>query len=86
MNNVKKVDVLIHEAARAATATADSSAEVLNSAEEVEKVTNTVTGNIDSISSATEEQSATMEEIAASTRNLSELAADLKRELLKFKF
>ena len=86
VNNVKEVDVLIHEAARAATATADSSAEVLNSAEEVEKVTNTVTGNIDSISSATEEQSATMEEIAASTRNLSELAADLKRELLKFKF
>jgi len=86
VDNVKEVDALIHEAAKAATATADSSSEVLNSAEEVEKVTNTVTGNIDSISSATEEQSATMEEIAASTRNLSELAADLKKELQKFRF
>lgn len=86
VDNVKEVDRLIHEAAKAATATADSSTAVLNSAEDVEKVTNTVTGSIDSISSATEEQSATMEEIAASTRNLSELAEGLKRELQKFRF
>ena len=96
-NNDKLFDVLVLtlditgvkkaiEAAKAANATADSSMEVLNSAEDVEKVTKTVTSSIDAISSATEEQSATMEQIAASTHNLSELAEVLKKELGKFKF
>ncbi|WP_027407237.1 methyl-accepting chemotaxis protein [Anaerovibrio sp. RM50] len=86
VDNVNEVDALIKEAAQAANATADSSMAVLDSAENVEKVTKTVTASIDAISSATEEQSATMEEIAASTRNLSDLADELQRELKKFRF
>ena len=86
VDNVNEVDALIKEAAKAANATADSSMAVLNSAENVEQVTKTVTASIDAISSATEEQSATMEEIAASTRNLSDLADELQRELKKFRF
>ncbi len=86
VDNVNEVDALIKEAAQAANATADSSMAVLNSAENVEKVTKTVTASIDAISSATEEQSATMEEIAASTRNLSDLADELQRELKRFRF
>ena len=86
VTNVSEVDDLIKVASQAAHATADSSVAVLNSAEDVERVTQSVSESIDSISAATEEQSATMEEIAASTHNLSDLANELERELEKFKF
>ena len=55
-------------------------------AEDVEKLTKTVTAHIDAISSATQQQSATMEEIAASSRNLSDLSDGLKSEINKFNF
>ncbi len=86
VSSINEVDELIQQTSKAAATTSDVSMEVLNAAEEVEKLTKTVTADIDAISSATQQQSATMEEIAASSRNLFDLSDALKGEINKFTF
>lgn len=65
---------------------AEASREVLKGSEDVDTATGKVTENISSISAATEEQSATMEEIAASSQNLANMAEHLQKEAGKFRF
>ena len=58
---------------------------VRSQVEEIQKVSAANADNAQNVSAATEEQSASMEEIAASTRRLSNLADELAGETKKFK-
>ena len=86
VSNINEVDGFIQEAVRDAVAASDSSQEVLTQAEEFATVTRGVAENIDTISSATQEQSATMQEISASSHKLTQLSDNLNNEVDKFKF
>ena len=85
-DHIRLVDEMVKESAVNATKVADKSRDVLADAENVEQSTQKVTENITSISAATEEQSASMEEIAASSHHLSNMADDLQKESSMFKF
>jgi len=53
--------------------------------EEIQKVSTANADGAQSVSAATEEQSASMQEVAAATRRLSNLADELANETKKFK-
>jgi len=64
---------------------ADGSTTMLSAIEEIDKVSKSNADEAQSVSAATEEQSASMQEIASASRNLANLAGDLQAEVRKFK-
>jgi len=62
-----------------------SNKEILSAVEHVKEIAIKSSENATSISAATQEQSATMNEVANASRNLDELAGDMQREIEQFK-
>ena len=62
-----------------------SNKEILTAMEQVRKIANQSSENADSISAATQEQSATMQEVANSSKILAELANEMQGEVSQFK-
>ena len=62
-----------------------SSEEILTAVARVRKIANQSNENASSISSATQEQTATMQEVADASKTLSELANDMQGEVAQFK-
>ena len=62
-----------------------SNKEILSAVEHVKEIAIKSSENATSISAATQEQSATMNEVANASRNLDELADDMQREIEQFK-
>lgn len=61
-----------------------SSHEILDAVDRVHKTTGRVSDHATSVSAATEEQTATMEEIAEASRSLAQLASDMQTDVSKF--
>ena len=61
-----------------------SSHEIQNAIARVQKITGRTTDHATSVSAATEEQTATMAEIADASRSLAELATDMQNDVAKF--
>jgi methyl-accepting chemotaxis protein len=64
---------------------ADGSTTMLAAIEEIDKVSKSNADEAQSVSAATEEQSASMQEIASASQNLANLAGNLQVEVRKFK-
>lgn len=64
---------------------ADGSTTMLSAIQEIDKVSKSNADEAQSVSAATEEQSASMQEIASASQNLANLAGDLQAEIRKFK-
>ncbi len=62
-----------------------SNKEILSAMERVRKIANQSSENASSISAATQEQSATMQEVADSSKTLAELANEMQGEVSQFK-
>ena len=62
-----------------------SSTEILTAVAHVRQIANQSNENAASISAATQQQSATMQEVADASKLLSELAKDLQGEVSQFK-
>lgn len=58
--------------------------EILNAVDKVKITTNTTSTHANEVSAATEEQTATMHEIAAASQSLAELATDMQSDVSKF--
>lgn len=83
---IANVDQLIKESASQAAHIASDSKTILHSVEAADIATKKITEDIDTISAATEQQSASVEGIAASSHGLSKMAETLKGVASKFKF
>ena len=70
----KAMDKMIAESQRIVTAS-----------EQINQISSKSAGEAQSVSAATEEQLASMEEIASSSQALAQLAQDLQQEVAKFK-
>ena len=64
---------------------ADGSTIMLSAIEEIDKVSKSNADEAQSVSAATEEQSASMQEIASASQNLANLAGNLQTEVKRFK-
>ena len=62
-----------------------SNKEILSAVEHVKEIANRSSENADSVSAATQEQSATMQEVADASKVLSELANEMQGEVAQFK-
>lgn len=62
-----------------------SNKEILSAVERVKKIADKASENASSISAATQEQTATMHEVATASRTLAELASDMNSEVSQFK-
>ena len=62
-----------------------SNKEILSAVEHVKEIANRSSENTNSVSAATQEQSATMEEVAEAGKTLSELANEMQGEVAQFK-
>lgn len=62
-----------------------SNKEILSAVEHVKEIAIKSSANADSVSAATQEQSATMQEVAHASKVLSELASDMQGEISQFK-
>lgn len=62
-----------------------SNEEILSAVEHVKEIAIKSSANADSVSAATQEQSATMQEVANASKVLSELASDMQGEISQFK-
>ena len=62
-----------------------SNKEILSAVERVKKIADKASENAGSISAATQEQTATMHEVATASRTLAELASDMNSEVSQFK-
>ena len=67
------------------TAVDASNEEILSAVEKVRALSGKATENADSISAATQEQTATMQEVADASRTLAELAGEMHSEVAQFK-
>ena len=63
----------------------NGSQKVVLSMNEIGKISKITAGNTQTVSAATEEQSASMEEVASSSQALAHLAMDLQEAISKFK-
>ena len=62
-----------------------SSAEILKAVARVREISNQSNENASSISAATQEQTATMQEVTDASKTLAELANDMQGEVAQFK-
>ncbi len=58
---------------------------IVTASEQINQISSKSAGEAQSVSAATEEQLASMEEIASSSQALAQLAQDLQQEVAKFK-
>ncbi|MBB6216015.1 methyl-accepting chemotaxis protein [Anaerosolibacter carboniphilus] len=82
---IEKINQQIESTAVAVEQISLNSNHVVTAAGRIEKISTNVSGQIQSVSAATEEQSASMEEIASSSYSLGELAQGLKDTVKSFK-
>lgn len=82
---VEEVTQNIQSVSDASSTLSKGTQQVIESVHQMSDITNTSVGNIESVSAATEQQLATMEEIAASSAVLSDVAQELKVMVEKFK-
>ena len=82
---VRKVTDQVSIIAKAINEAAIGSQRIVNSIKEVESVSRDSAAEAQTVSAATEEQSASMEEIAASSLALAKLAVDLQAAISKFR-
>jgi methyl-accepting chemotaxis protein len=64
---------------------ASGTQQIVNSVKEIDSLTKTGGGEMQTVSAATEEQSASIEEIASSSQALAKLAQDLQAAVNKFR-
>lgn len=85
-SHIAHVDNLVHTAEETSSAVAAECEELLHGAQNIANLEEKITGNIDSISQNTAEQSAFIDQIAASGDTLKQMADKLKKELAQFRF
>ncbi|WP_169733568.1 methyl-accepting chemotaxis protein [Clostridiisalibacter paucivorans] len=83
--NIVKINGGIKEINTDIEGLSQSSYNVLDSTDEIEKNTREVVEQIENVSAATEEQTASMEELASASESLSDLAIELQQIVNKFK-
>lgn len=81
---VQEVTFNIQSVSDASSTLSKGTEQVIRSVHQMSDITNTSVGEIESVSAATEQQLATMEEIASSSEVLSDVAQELKRMVEKF--
>ncbi|QDR82360.1 methyl-accepting chemotaxis protein [Sporomusa termitida] len=82
---IMQLSAQIKEISEAINQMAEGSRTLVTSIQEIDQVNKKNNGEVQTVSAATEEQSASMEEIASSSNNLAKLAADLQEAVEKFK-
>ena len=80
-NNISVLNAKIVESAKASNAVLTKTDEVQSAIKEIEELSNKIATSTDTISAATEEQTASMQEIAASSRQMTEVATELKSSI-----
>jgi methyl-accepting chemotaxis protein len=83
---INNVDRLVRESAVEAGTIAEHGKAVLSDAVQIDEATKKIAGHIDTISAASQEQSASMQEIASSSNSLSSMAENLKAAISTFKY
>jgi methyl-accepting chemotaxis protein len=76
-NQMKEISVAVEQMAR-------GSQQIVNSVNQIDELSKKASGEAQTVSAATEEQSASMEEIASSSQALAHLAMDLREAVSKF--
>ena len=82
------IETLAHEiidVSKAIETMASGNASMLTSIQDIDQISTKNSDDAQSVSAATEEQSASMQEIASASQNLATLAGDLQSEVSKFK-
>jgi methyl-accepting chemotaxis protein len=82
---IKQINHQIERATNAVGQISLNTSHVVTAAGQIEKISTNVSGQIQNVSAATEEQTASMEEIASSSHSLGELAQELKDTVKSFK-
>jgi methyl-accepting chemotaxis protein len=84
-DSITLVSSQIKELSSAIQYMAENSQEIVSTIQEIDKVTKDTAEQAQTASAATEEQSASMEEIASSSNSLAKLAEELRDAILQFK-
>ena len=84
-SQVEKLTANVAVSLKHITAVNSSNEEIFSAVERVRNIANRSSENAGSISAATQEQTATMQEITDATKNLAELANDMQGEISRFK-
>ena len=82
---VLQVTIQVRNIAKAINEAAVGSQRIVTSIKEVEDISRDAAAEAQTVSAATEEQSALMEEIAGSSQSLAKLAGDLQTAVAKFR-
>lgn len=82
---VEQVSTQVGSISIAIQQTANGSQQIVSSIQDIDKISRAAVGQTQTVSAATEEQSASMEEIASSSYSLTEMAEKLQRIVTTFK-